>query len=234
MRGWWRFVRATPCLVLLVVQLAGVLLYPSMETTSAGRAAFSLFGLLVLGLTVVALRATPFLTWVAIPIAMPSAVLLMATVFNDSEQLTVWSSGFEMVLYFYAAISMLAYMLEDDRVTTDELFAIPAVFTLLAWAFAYLFVVVQGLDVDAFSAEGEPTRTWMELLFLSFTVLSSTGLSDIVPVSGHARSVVMLEQIVGIFYVAMVVTRLVALRGQRQGRRQSEALPPLDGDGDGR
>ena len=229
MRGWWHFVRTTPCFVLLLVQLGGVLLYPSMDSTYAGRAAFSLFGLLVLALTVLALRATPFLTWVAIPIAMPSAVLLLVTVFNDSERLTVWSAGFEMVLYFYAAVSMLAYMLEDDRVTTDELFAIPAVFTLLAWAFAYLFVVVQGLDVDAFSAEGEPTRTWMELLFLSFTVLSSTGLSDIVPVSGHARSVVMLEQIVGIFYVAMVVTRLVALRGQRQVRRQADA-PPLDGD----
>ena len=222
MRGWWRFVRTTPCLVLLVVQLAGVVLYPSMESTSAGRAAFSLFGLLVLGLTVVALRATPFLTWVA----MPSAVLLLVTVFDSSEQLTVWSAGFEAVLYFYAATSMLAYMLEDDRVTTDELFAIPAVFTLLAWAFAYLFVVVQGLDTNAFSAEGEPSRTWMELLFLSFTVLSSTGLSDIVPVSGHARSVVMLEQVVGIFYVAMVVTRLVALRG----RRPVDAVPPHDGD----
>jgi 4-amino-4-deoxy-L-arabinose transferase-like glycosyltransferase len=234
MRGSVRFVRSTPCFVLLVVQLAGVVLYPWMEQTYAGRAAFSLFGLLVLGLAVVALRATPFLTWVAVPVAMPAALLLLITVFRDDPRLYSWSAGFEMVVYFYAALSMLAYMLHDDQVTTDELFAVPAVFTLLAWAFAYLFVVVQGLDVDAFSAEGEPTRTWMELLFLSFTVLSSTGLSDIVPVSGHARSVVMLEQIVGIFYVAMVVTRLVALRGQRQGRRQSEALPPLDGDGDGR
>ena len=55
----------------------------------------------------------------------------------------------------------------------------------------------------------------MELLFLSFTTLSSTGLSDITPISGHARSVVMLEQVAGVFYIAMVVTRLVALRGQR-------------------
>jgi hypothetical protein len=228
MRGWWRFVRTTPCFVLLVVQLAGVLLYPWMETTYAGRAAFSLFGLLVLGLTVVALRATPFLSWVAIPVAVPSAVLLVVTVFNGDDQLYAWSAGFEMLVYFYTALSMLAYMLRDDEVTTDELFAIPAVFTLLAWAFAYLFVVVQALD-HGFSGAGEPDRTWMELLFLSFTVLSSTGLSDIVPVSGHARSVVMMEQIVGIFYVAMVVTRLVALRGQRSERRGAPG-PPVEDD----
>jgi hypothetical protein len=55
----------------------------------------------------------------------------------------------------------------------------------------------------------------MELLFLSFTTLSSTGLSDITPISGHARSVVMIERVAGMFFVATVVTRLVALHGHR-------------------
>jgi hypothetical protein len=48
-------------------------------------------------------------------------------------------------------------------------------------------------------------------LFLSFTNLSSTGLSDVVPVKDFARSVVMLEQLAGLAYVAMVVSRLVGL-----------------------
>jgi Ion channel len=221
MPRWLDFTRRTPCLVLLVVQLAGVLLYPFMETTYAGRAAFSLFGLLVLGLTIIAVRATPFLTWIAATAALPAATLLVLSILIDKPSLYVWSAAFEMVFYFYAALSMLAYMLHDDEVTTDELFAIPAVFTLLAWAFAYLYVVVQGLDPHGFNPGDQGTRSWMELLFLSFTTLSSTGLSDITPISGHARSVVMLEQIVGLFYVAMVVTRLVALRGQRAPGRRS-------------
>jgi hypothetical protein len=205
--------------VLLVVQLAGVLLYPFMEATYAGQAAFALFGLLVLALIVIALRVTPFLTWVAVLFATPSAMLLLVSVFSSDRSLFAWSAGFEMVVYAYAAASMLAYMLADDRVTTDELFAIPAVFTLLAWAFAYLFVVLQAVDPGGFNPGGQGTRTWMELLFLSFTTLSSTGLSDITPISGHARSVVMIEQVAGVFYIAMVVTRLVALRGQRSADR---------------
>ena len=213
------FLRRTPCLVLLVVQLAGVLLYPFMESTYAGQAAFALFGLLVLALIVLALRVTPFLTWVAVLFATPSAVLLLLSVFSSDRSLFAWSAGFEMVVYFYAAGSMLAYMLRDEDVTTDELFAIPAVFTLLAWAFAYLYVVLQALDPGGFNPGGEGSRTWMELLFLSFTTLSSTGLSDITPISGHARSVVMLEQVAGVFYIAMVVTRLVALRGRSSVRR---------------
>ncbi len=51
----------------------------------------------------------------------------------------------------------------------------------------------------------------MELLFLSFTTLSSTGLGDVVPVKPFGRSLVMIEQIVGLAFVAMLVSRLVAL-----------------------
>ena len=208
-------VRQTPCGLLLLAQLLGVLLYPFMETSSAGRAAFAVFGILVLALAVLAIRATPFLSWVSVLIAAPAMVLLGVQVFTSQGDLFAWSAGFEAVLYFYAAFSMLAYMLEDTRVTTDELFAIGAVFTLMAWGFAYVYVVLQALQPGSFApVEGGP-QTWMDLLFLSFTTLSSTGLSDIYPVTGHARSVMMLEQVAGVFYIAMVVTRLVGLNAAR-------------------
>lgn len=206
------FVRRTPSAALLVVQLLGVLLYPFMEESSAGRAAFSIFGLLVLSLALLVVRMTPFLSWVSVLIAAPAVVLLAAQIFTGNEALFAWSSGFEAVLYFYAAFSMLAYMLTDTRVTMDELFAIGAVFTLMAWAFAYVYVVLQAVSPDSFGA----AHSWMDLLFLSFTVLTSTGLSEIMPATGHAKSVVMIEQVVGLLYVAMVVTRLVGLQAMRK------------------
>lgn len=210
-----QFVKRTPSALLLVVQLAGVLLYPFMEQSAVGHASFAIFGILVLALAVLVIRATPFLSWVSLLVAVPAMVLLTIQIFTADTDLFAWSAGFEAVLYFYAASSMIAYMLKDVHVSTDELFAIGAVFTLLAWAFAYVFVVIQALQPASFSVHGEETRTWMELLFLSFTTLSSTGLSDITPVTGQARSVVMIEQVAGVFYIAMVVTRLVGLKAAR-------------------
>jgi hypothetical protein len=90
------------------------------------------------------------------------------------------------------------------------------VFTLLAWAFAYTYIVIQAVDPMAFSPSGEETHSWMDMLFVSFTVLTGTGMSDILPVTGHARSVVMIEQVIGLLYVAMVVTRLVGLQAMRK------------------
>ena len=55
-------------------------------------------------------------------------------------------------------------------------------------------------------------RTWVELIFLSFSILSGTGLSDIVPLTPAARVLVALQMFTGVMYIALVVSRLVALQ----------------------
>ena len=205
--------RRQPSAILLAAQLAGVLLYPFMESSDVGRALFSVFGIAILGLVVLAVRSSPGLTWVGATLGIPATVLLLIQAVSGRDGLLPYSSAVEAALYFYAAGALVAYMLADREITRDELFAVGATFTLVAWAFAYLYTVCQAVEPGSFTAAIDPTgnRSWMELLFLSFTTLSSTGLSDVVPVKPFARSVVMLEQLAGIAYVAMVVSRLVGL-----------------------
>jgi hypothetical protein len=189
-----------------------VLLYPLMEG-AVGRALFSVFGIALLGLVVLAVRSTPGLTWVVVLLGVPATVLLLIQAITDSDALFPYSSALEAILYFYAGGAMIAYMLADHEITRDELFAVGATFTLVAWAFAYSYVVCQAIEPESFTAAMQPSadRTWMELLFLSFTTLSSTGLSDVVPIKPFARGLVMLEQVAGVAYIAMVVSRLVGL-----------------------
>ncbi|HEY0688276.1 MAG TPA: potassium channel family protein [Kribbella sp.] len=205
--------RRHPSAVLLVVQLLGVLLYPAMEGSRTGRVAFEILGIVVLVLAVFSVRSTPGLTWVSIGLGIPAVALSVLDAVHPSSEAVPYSAILHAAFYFYAAYSLLRYMLSDHDVSTDELYATGATFTLVAWGFAYLFVFVQALSSNSFTAAVTPTadRTWMELLFLSFTTLSSTGLSDIVPITSYGRSVVMLEQLAGLGYVAMVVSRLVGL-----------------------
>ena len=132
------------------------------------------------------------------------------------------------LFYFVAAGSMLAYMLSDTDVTSDELWAVGATFTLVAWAFAYVFTALQLVVPGSFTAAVDPDapRTWIELLFLSFTNLSSTGLSDVVPVLPKARAVVMIEQLAGLAYVALFVSRVVGLTLSRRRMTHPEAGEP--------
>ena len=95
-----------------------------------------------------------------------------------------------------------------------------ATFTLLAWAFAFAFSVCQHWIPGSFVATSEGDfRTWTELLYLSFSLLSGVGLSDVVPVLPQARALVMLEQFSGVMYVALVVSRLVGLTIHKAGKK---------------
>ena len=217
-------VRRQPSASLLAVQLAGVVLYPFMEDTGVGRALFSVFGILVLGLVLLTVRSSRAATWFSVVLGIPASILLLIQAVTDDDALLPYSSALEAVLYFYAAGALIAYMLEDHVITRDELFAVGATFTLVAWAFAYAYTVCQAIEPNSFTAfEPEGERSWMELLFLSFTTLSSTGLGDVVPVHSFARGLVMLEQVAGVAYIAMVVSRLVGLlvigRYTRPGNR---------------
>jgi len=215
-----RLLRREPSAVLFAVQLAGVLLYPLMEGRDVGRSLLSVFGILVLGLVVLAVRDLPGLTWIGLTLAVPALVMLLYQAVTGDDGLLPYSSALEAVLYFYAAGALIVYMLADHDITRDELFAVGATFTLAAWGFAYAYQVVQAIEPGSFIAAKEPDadRSWMELLFLSFTTLSSTGLSDVVPVKAFARGVVMLEQVAGLGYVAIVVSRLVGLTILRRPR----------------
>ena len=214
------FARRQPSAILLGAQLAAVLLYPFMEDSDVGRALFSVMGIVFLGLVLYAVRSSPALTWIGVVLAVPATALLLIQIVTGDDGLFPYSAAVEAVLYLYAAGALISYMLADHEITRDELYAVGATFTLVAWAFAYIYTVCQAAEPGSFTAAVDPQgeRSWMELLFLSFTTLTSTGLSDVVPVKPFARSLVMLEQLAGVGYVAMIVSRLVGLTIRLPGR----------------
>ncbi len=219
MTGWFPRLWQQPSAVLLAAQLIGVLLYPFMDESPVGRAALSLFSLLVLFLAVRAVRASPALLWVAVLLGLPIVVLTIVEIFDPlNSAVILWSSVLHAVFYFYTSFALLRYMFVDRFVTTDELWATGATFTVVAWGFAYTFMAVQVIWPGSFTAAIAPDapRTWFEMLFLSFTNLTSVGLSDITPVLAQARSWVMIEQVAGLMYVALVISRVVGLTIARQ------------------
>ena len=212
-REW---VRRHPSGVLLFVQLLAVILYPLVQDV-VGRAVFGAFSMLVLALAVWIVNRNPGVNWIGWLLAVPAVGLSVGAAIQSHAEWQAAGYVCEALLYLYAAATLTTYMLGDKRVTVDDLFAIGATFTLLAWAFAYAYAACQLQFPGSFTGAvdpGEP-RGWMELLFLSFSTLSSTGLSDVIPISPAARALSMLEMFAGVMYMAMVVARLVGLVSSR-------------------
>jgi hypothetical protein len=216
----WVLLREHPSGVLLVGQLLVVLAYPFLDTSTWGRAVLGVVQMVVVFLAVAAVRRTPALDRVALLLGVPAMVFaVLEAVEPDTDWIVLSSAVVHAPFYFFVSYAMIRYLFHDDRVTRDELFATGAAFTVVAWAFAYLYAAAQVLWPGSFVGDTGSDQPWFNLLFLSFTTLTSVGLSDVVPIGGHARSLVIVEQVAGVLYVALVVARLVGLTVARAANR---------------
>jgi hypothetical protein len=215
---WRALAKTHPSAFLLTAQLLSLVLYAVFDGNTSGRALLGAFGVLILALVVWVIDRSPAINWIAWVLVAPAIILSLLSILFVNPALLVWSALLETALYFYAAGSMVAYMMKDYHVTTDELFAAGATFTLLAWGFAYVYLVCQTWFPDSFTGMTHPNepRTFLELLFLSFTNLSAVGVGDVLPLTPPARVLVMLEQFAGVAYIAVVVSRLIGMTIIRQ------------------
>ncbi len=208
---------AHPSAVLLAAQMVQVMAWPFLEGSALGRTFLGVIGMLAVGAAVLAVRRTPTVSRVVLILGAPAMVLtLLEAVFRDHDAIVLTSGLLHCPFYFYVSYAMLRYLFHDDEVTTDEYYATGAAFTVVAWGFAYAFSAVQVVWPDSFSSPAGSEQEWFELLYLSFSTLTSVGLSDIVAVGLHARSLVMVEMMAGVFYIAMVVSRMVGLTMMRR------------------
>jgi hypothetical protein len=213
---WRATLRKQPSAFLLAVQVLVILLLPALENSTGGRVVISLLSLAALITAVFTVRSTPALTWLSVGLALPAAVFEIWSLFDDRSLILVLAHCALSVFYFYTAYALIAYMFEDYWVTKDELFAVGACFTVLLFGFAYLYLAIQEIWNGSFTSfDGQGQRTFLELLYYSGAVLTSVGLSDVGPVLPQARAVGTIEGLAGVMYVAMVISRLVALTVMR-------------------
>ncbi len=202
---------AYPSLLLLLVQLISILINPLLEPTKFDQAIFNCFNLLALALAVWVVNRSPVINWVAWILAIPAVLCTGLFVSTGNVHYLVWAQSLESAMYFYTAIGLIMYMFNDNMLTRDELFAAAATFTVVAWGFTLAYSVCQivypGSITGTFNPE-EP-RTWVDLTFLSFSILSSTGYGDVMLVHPIAKVIGTFQMFVGLMYMALIVSRLV-------------------------
>ena len=118
---------------------------------------------------------------------------------NDEQQLsTSWilSAGF----YFATTVYLLRYVFHPAVMTEDKLFGAAAVYLMIGVFWAYGYLILGYFRPQSYMVLGQPGNlSYADALYLSITVLTSTGFGDITPLTRQARGVCMVEQITGAF-----------------------------------
>lgn len=204
---------AMPSALLLVVQLISIAVYPMLESVKYHQAILSCFNVTALLLAVWVVNRSPAVNWVAWALAIPAIALSMLYVSSGNAQYLIFAQALESAMYFYTAAGLVMYMFKDHILTRDELFAAAATFTVLAWGFALAYSVCQQIYPGSIVAGVHPEqpRVWAELMFMSFSIMSSTGFGDVITVHPIARVIATFQMFCGLMYMALIVSRVVSL-----------------------
>jgi hypothetical protein len=134
--------------------------------------------------------------------------------FNPSAFWVVFITYFTLIPYLGMLVWVLSRFLAIARtITRDVLYASIALYLLLGALFVPLYGLLETLAAGSFrdsSFPGSPVQ-WQQLIYFSYTTLTSSGYGDVLPISWWARSLVNLEMISGMLFITIVMARLVSI-----------------------
>ena len=120
-----------------------------------------------------------------------------------------------VVFFVYVVAHLLHFVLRAPRVDTNVLCAGLAGFLMLGLLWMLLYVLVGRLDPRAFALptgpDGPASLDAFNAFYFSFVTLCTVGFGDITPVSKAAKMLTVVEGITGLFYVTVLISRLVSV-----------------------
>ena len=129
--------------------------------------------------------------------------------------------GVGALFFACIAVIILVAVLRAQTVTGDTISGALCVYLLIGLVWAFLFMLVESVNPGSFQLGGGTTiaadtthphsALFSLFLYFSLTTISTVAYGDILPLTAPARGLAALEGIVGQFYMAVLVARLVGL-----------------------
>jgi len=198
------------CSYLFLALLLLLVTLPLLITSDAGRIAAVLINLGILLAAVAAIGRSRSTFVIGVLIALPVAGLQVLGLLWQDLFFLLLSWTLSACFYFMTVALLLRYVLLPTVMNTDKLYGAGAIYLMLGIMWMYFYGIIQFFYPGAFTTSGPPLNLY-DLLYFSFTVLTTVGFGDIVPVHPVARGMTMIEQVVGVLYVAILIARLSSM-----------------------
>jgi hypothetical protein len=116
------------------------------------------------------------------------------------------------IFFAFATIIIVSHLFKQKRVTADLIRGAICGYFLIGLMWAFIFSLLETLQPGSFISGGPAKLDLENLIYFSFVTLSTTGYGDIVPLADQARSLTILEAVMGQMYLAVNIATLVAIR----------------------
>ncbi|CCB89256.1 potassium channel family protein [Simkania negevensis] len=124
---------------------------------------------------------------------------------------------FVIIFTFIITTSIINQVVVNARVRLETLKGVVCAYFMVAFGFAFIYYLLDLVSpgtfhADFFQAETiSHSRYLSEMMYFSFVTLLTIGYGDIIAVKDVGQTFTILEGIIGQFYIAILVSRLVAV-----------------------
>lgn len=201
---------AQRCVYLFAALLVLLMLAPFLEDSQWGRIALNAINVVILFAAAVAVSDSRVCFGLAVVLGVASVVCQLAAFAMWEPELLLLSRGAGAAFYFLTVSYLLTYVLRREVLTLDKLYGAASAYLMLGILWAYFYSILFVFYPGSLASGGAPLESpnVSTLLYFSFTVLTSTGFGDITPVHPVARMLNMLEQVIGVLFIAILIARL--------------------------
>ena len=119
-----------------------------------------------------------------------------------------------MLFLTFTMLVIFSFVLKSTEMNRDVLYGAVSIYMLIGGIWWVIYMFVDMFQPGSFSG----IKSWSDFLYYSFSTLTTVGYGDIVPVTSAARSFAVLEAIVGVMYLAIIISRLVGMYIARSKR----------------
>jgi Ion channel len=215
--GNFRFSAAQFLIALIVL----FIVFPFLERFKYGDSVEALLMTLILVSGVLAVGRRRRTLVLAVVLVSPALVARWMKLFWD-DAVPVEAYLIPALIFIgFVILQFLFFILRAPRVNSEVLCAGVAVYLLLGiiWMFAYILVAqldpgdLAHLGAFAYNVGPRPEHSLgsFDAFYFSFITLSTVGYGDITPMTHIARTLAMTEAMTGTLYMAVLISRLVAL-----------------------
>jgi hypothetical protein len=220
-------------MLLFIFLLATLILYPFADNSTAGYYLLRVMGSGVILFSIYAVGYRRSLLVFAILLGAPAMAQHIWLLKAANPSILAMSN---IVLSFCFDVFVVCVVLKRifarDHSNSETIFGALCIYLLVGFSFASLFHLTAVLRPAAFyfdpHANFHTVPDRLDFIYYSFGTLTSLGAPGITPVSAHARSLTIVEAILGVLFLAVLVSRLMdAYRpGPSLWRNQHHNSPP--------
>ena len=147
----------------------------------------------------------------------PAIIIQWINLFAQNKMLTVIFLVFMILFTFIITSSIINRVILNARVKLETLRGVVCAYFMIAFGFSFIYFLIDLITPGSFhispdlGASFSHTRYLSEMMYFSFVTLLSIGYGDITAIKDVGQTFTILEGIIGQFYIAILVSRLVAV-----------------------